>query len=212
MGRWSQPILSTGEQPRATLGRAGYRMALQMCSGSCAIILVPLSDRPRHAVSSGHSHKTDTLRGNMHRSYFHNPQTSYTMPVLDAFTLRISRYVFCRYHYPTRLWYDVRLERENGSTFRQVLTLAGHMKTRVTMVLRIAALLLVAGLINTCGVLYLENSTLAQLLTQQQVSALSPDVRKILMRDLESSDPQRLTNWIPYFAHSLELQSNFQGG
>src|SRR5947209_8273478 len=85
------------------------------------------------------------------------------------------------------------------------------MKKRAKILLRIAEVLLVAGSLTTAAVLYQANKGLRLALCEQQFGVLSPDVRRLIINDLASSDPNQIRTWTYYFQHSLELDSNLRG-
>ena len=59
--------------------------------------------------------------------------------------------------------------------------------------------------------IYRDNASLRRLLSRQQFGVLSPDVRRLVLADLESSDLNRIASWKFYFRHTLALESNLNG-
>ena len=82
------------------------------------------------------------------------------------------------------------------------------MKKIVRIVVQISAGLLLVFAIMISIVLHRDNSALRRALCEQRYGALSPDLRRLIVADLESSDPERIAAWKSYFKHTLDVESN----
>ena len=78
---------------------------------------------------------------------------------------------------------------------------------KTIVALRILTALVLVGLLISCLVLRHDNSNLRKWLSKQQVGTLSPDVLRLLVSDLESSEPRRTKPWAEFFQHMLEVRS-----
>ncbi len=73
-----------------------------------------------------------------------------------------------------------------------------------------AGLVFVMSLIASV-ILYWDNTRLRSLLSKQEPWTLGPDMTRLLVSDLESSDLSRIDPWKFYFRHTIDRQADLQG-
>src|SRR6266850_5703312 len=85
------------------------------------------------------------------------------------------------------------------------------MPRRLAIIIRIGIGVFFAIAVIHSIVVYQDVATLRRLLSRQQFGVLSPDERRLILADLESSDSNRIASWKVYFRHSLDLESKLSG-
>ena len=85
------------------------------------------------------------------------------------------------------------------------------MRRPTKIALTTVLLFLLGGSLALNVFLYQDRNNVVRLFSEQQFGALAPDVRRILINDLESGDTNRIAPWSSYFRHTINLESNLKG-